>query len=125
MHKRRQKTSTATEHHRRQQLIITALEQELVTVDRHITEAQEEHQKIEKTALRLAHMALEEKWNEAAQALLGTGGMLWAAYRLIERDQVTLLKLVIPEEGENFGSWKWHELSDRARHHTVQDLLTM
>lgn len=117
--------STATEYHRRQQLIITALEQELVTVDRHITEAQEEHQKIEKTALRLAHMALEEKWNEAAQALLDAGGKLWAAYRLIERDQVTLLKLVIPEEGENFGSWKWHELSDRARHHTVQDLLTM
>ncbi len=50
--------STATEHHRRQHLIITALEQELMTVDRHITEAQEEHEKIERTALLLAHMAL-------------------------------------------------------------------
>ncbi len=117
--------NTATEHHRRQHLIITALEQELVTVDRHITEAQEEHKKIERTALLLAHMALEENWNEAAQALLDAGGKLWAAYHLIDRDQVMLFKLVIPEEGENFGSWKWNELSERARQHTVQDVLAM
>lgn len=117
--------TTVIEHHRRQHLIITALEQELVTVDRHIAEAQEEHKKIENTALRLAHMALEDKWNEAAQALLDTGGKLWAACRLIDRDQVMLFKLVIPEEGENFGSWGWNELSDRAGQHTVQDLLTM
>lgn len=116
---------TATEHHRRQHLIIAALEQELVTIDRHITEAQEEHNKIENTALRLAHMTLEEKWNEAAQALLDTGGKLWAAYRLIDRDQVTLFKLMIPEEGENFGSWDWSELSQRARQHTVQDVLAI
>lgn len=117
--------STATEQHRRQHLIITALEQELVTVDRHITEAQEEHKKIERSALLLAHMALEENWNEAAQALLDAGGKLWAAYRLIDRDQVMLFKLVIPEEGENFGSWNWNELSERARQHTVQDVLAM
>jgi hypothetical protein len=117
--------NTATEHHRRQHLIITALEQELGTVDRHITEAQEEHKKIERTALLLAHMALEENWNEAAQALLDAGGKLWAAYRLIDRDQVMLFKLVIPEEGENFGSWNWNELSERARQHTVQDVLAM
>ena len=70
-------------------------------------------------------MALEENWNEAAQALLDAGGKLWAAYRLIERDQVMLFKLVIPEEGENFGSWNWNELSERARQHTVQDVLAM
>ena len=60
--------TTATERHRRQQMIIPALEQELVTVDDHITEAQEEHKKIEKDAIRLAHMVLEEKWNKAANA---------------------------------------------------------
>lgn len=117
--------STATEHLRRQHLIITALDQELVTVDRHITEAQEEHKKIEKDALRLAHMALEEKWNEAAQALLDAGGKLWASYNLLNRDQIGLFKLVIPEEGENFSNWNWNELSERSRQHTVQDVLTM
>ncbi len=117
--------ATATEHHRRQHLIIAALEQELVTVDRHITEAQDEHKKIERTALLLAHMALEESWNEAAKALFDVGGKLWATYNLLNHDQIGLMKLVVPEEGEKFQSWKWDELSVRARQHTVQDVLAM
>jgi len=117
--------TTATEQHRRQLLIITALEQELAIVDRHISEAQVEHQKIEETALRLAHNALEEAWNEAAQALLDVGGKLYAAARLIGRDPVSLMKLDIPEQGENFGSWRWSELADRGRQHRTRDLLSM
>ncbi len=117
--------TTAAEQHRRQQLIITALEQELVTVDQHITEAQQEHKKIEDKALRLAHTALEEKWNEAAQALLDVGGKLWAAARLIDRDPVSLYKLVIPEQGENFNSWKWSQLADRSGQYRTQDVFTM
>lgn len=117
--------NTATEQHRRQLLIITALEQELAIVDRHISEAQVEHQKIEDTALRLAHNALEEAWNEAAQALLDVGGKLYAAARLIGRDPVSLMKLDIPEQGENFGSWRWSELADRGRQHRTRDLLAM
>ncbi|VVM58345.1 hypothetical protein PS662_01175 [Pseudomonas fluorescens] len=117
--------STATEQHRRQLLIITALEQELAIVDRHISEAQVEHQKIEDTALRLVHNALEEAWNEAAQALLDVGGKLYAAARLIGRDPVSLMKLDIPEQGENFGSWRWSELADRGRQHRTRDLLSM
>jgi flagellar biosynthesis/type III secretory pathway protein FliH len=117
--------TTATEQHRRQLLIITALEQELAIVDRHISEAQVEHQKIEDTALRLAHNALEEAWNEAAQALLDVGGKLYAAARLIGRDPVSLMKLDIPEQGENFGSWRWSELADRGRQHRTRDLLSM
>jgi len=117
--------TTATEQHRRQLLIITALEQELAIVDRHISEAQAEHQKIEETALRLAHNALEEAWNEAAQTLLDVGGKLYAAARLIGRDPVSLMKLDIPEQGENFGSWRWSELADRGRQHRTRDLLSM
>jgi flagellar biosynthesis/type III secretory pathway protein FliH len=117
--------TTATEQHRRQLLIITALEQELAIVDRHISEAQVEHQKIEDTALRLAHNALEEAWNEAAQALLDVGGKLYAAARLIGRDPVSLMKLDIPEQGENFGSWRWSELADRGNQHRTRDLLSM
>ncbi len=117
--------SSATEQHRRQQLIITALEQELTIVDQHITEAQEEHRKIEETALRLAHNALEEAWNEAAQTLLDVGGKLYAAARLIGRDPLSLMKLDIPEQGENSGSWRWSELADRASQHRTRDLLVM
>lgn len=117
--------SSATEQHRRQQLIITALEQELTIVDQHITEAQEEHKKIENQALHLAHDALEEKWNEAAQALLDVGGRLYAASRMIQRDPVSLFKLDIPEQGENFGSWRWGDLADRASEYRVHDVLAM
>ena len=117
--------SSAAEQHRRQQLIITALEQEMTIVDQHISEAQEEHQKIENEALHLAHNALEEKWNEAAQALLDVGGRLYAASRMIQRDPVSLFKLDIPEQGENFGSWRWGDLADRGRQHRIQDLLAM
>lgn len=117
--------TAATEQHRCQQLIITALEQELASVDRHITEAQDEQQKIENTALRLAHDALQQTWNEAAQALLDVGGKLYAAARLIGRDPVSLTKLEIPEQGENFGSWRWSELADRGRQHRTRDLLSL
>lgn len=117
--------TTATEHNRRQQLIITALEQELATVERYIAEAQQNHNAIERNALLLAHTVLEEKWNQAAEALLDIGGKLWASYRLIDRDQIGLMKLVLPEQGENFSSWKSGELADRAYKHTVQDVLAM
>jgi flagellar biosynthesis/type III secretory pathway protein FliH len=117
--------ATVAEQNRRQQLMISALEQELTTIDQHISEAQHEHQKIENKALHLANAVLEEKWNEAAQALLDVGGKLCAARRMIDRDPVALLKLNVPEQGENFSNWAWSDLSDRSVHYTVQDVLTL
>jgi hypothetical protein len=117
--------TTAAEHNRRQALIIAALEQELVTVDQYIAEAQEKHKGIERNALWLSQTVLEEKWNEAAKVLFDVGGKLWANYNLLGLDQVGLMKLAVPEEGENFGKWTWQELSDRARQYTAQDLLQL
>ncbi|MDN5397930.1 MAG: chromosome segregation protein SMC [Pseudomonas sp.] len=115
--------TAAVEHHRRQQLLITALEQELVTIDQHITEAQEEHAKLENKAAHLANTVLEEKWNEAARELLETGGKLLAVRNLINRDPVALMKLDIPEQGEHFGSWTYRELVDLSQQHRLIDLL--
>ncbi|RMV66582.1 hypothetical protein ALP05_02516 [Pseudomonas caricapapayae] len=117
--------ATAAEHDRRQGLIISALEQELLTVDRYIAEAQEKHKGIERDALWLSQTVLEEKWNEAAKALFEVGGRLWANYNLLGLDQVSLLKLAVPQEGETVGNWTWHELSDRARNYGAQDLLQL
>ncbi|WP_180301366.1 chromosome segregation protein SMC [Pseudomonas syringae] len=117
--------ATAAEHDRRQGLIISALEQELLTVDRYIAEAQEKHKGIEREALWLSQTVLEEKWNEAAKALFDVGGKLWANYNLLGLDQVSLLKLAVPQEGETVGSWTWHELSDLARNYGAQDLLQL
>ncbi|ARD11051.1 hypothetical protein [Pseudomonas savastanoi] len=117
--------ATAAEHDRRQGLILSALEQELLTVDRYIAEAQEKHRGIERDALWLSQTVLEEKWNEAAKALFDVGGRLWANYNLLGLDQVSLLKLAVPQEGETVGNWTWHELSGRARNYGAQDLLQL
>ena len=117
--------TSAAEHHRRQQLIITALEHEIVTIDRHISEAQKARADIENQASYLANTVLEEKWNAAAIALLEVGGKLWAARRLINRDPIALSNLKIPEQGENYGPWSWNDLSDLSYQHSFEDVLAM
>lgn len=117
--------TAAAEHNRRQHLIMAALEQELVTVDKYIAEAQEKHKGIERTALWLSQTVLEEKWNEAAKALLEVGGKLWANYNLLGNDPVGLMKLAVPERGENHGQWGWHELIDRSRQYSARDLVQL
>ncbi|VVN41348.1 hypothetical protein PS663_05450 [Pseudomonas fluorescens] len=114
--------TTATEHNRRQRLIIAALEQELVIVDQHIVEAQKEYKGIERSALLLAHTVLEEQWNEKAEELLDMGGKLWASYRMIDRDQISLRKLLLPVEGERFNNWNSGDLSERSYKYTVRDV---
>ena len=117
--------TSAAEHHRRQQLIITALEQEIVTIDQHISEAKQTRADIENQASYLANTVLEEKWNEAAKALIEVGGKLWAARRLIDRDPIALTNLNIPEQGENHGRWSWSDLSDLSHQHSFEDVLAM
>lgn len=117
--------TVATEHNRRQHLIMTALEHELVTVDKYIAEAQLKHKEIERTALLLSQTVLEEQWNEAAKTLFEVGGKLWANYNLIGRDQIGLMKLAVPEQGENFGNWTWEELSARSRQYRAGDLIKL
>lgn len=117
--------TAAAEHNRRQHLIMAALEQELVTVDKYIAEAQETYQGIERDALWLSQTVLEEQWNEAAKALFEVGGKLWANYNLLGLDQVGLMKLAVPEQGENYGQWTWRELLDRSRQHSARDLVTL
>jgi hypothetical protein len=117
--------ATATEHNRRQHLIIAALEQELVIVDQHIAEAQREHSAIQRTAMLLAEKVLEEQWNEKAQALMDMGAKLWALQRMLGDDQLSLRRLVLPKEGEGFDTWGSRELSERSHKYTVQDVLSV
>ena len=117
--------TSAAEHHRRQQLIITALEQEIVTIDQHISEAQKARADIKNQASYLANTVLEEKWNAAAKALIDVGGKLWAVRRIIDRDPIALTNLNIPEQGENHGRWSWSDLSDLSHQHSFEDVLAM
>ncbi|WP_256578338.1 chromosome segregation protein SMC [Pseudomonas sp. R45(2017)] len=114
----------ATEHNRRQHLIITALEQELATVDLHIVEAQREYLAIQRTALFLAEKVLEEQWNEKAQELIDFGAKLWAVQRMLGGDQLSLRRLVLPKEGEGFDAWGSRELSERSGQYDIQNILS-
>ena len=105
---------------RRDQLLIEA---GLLHVELLPLEARQKHKEIERRALFLSKTVLEEKWNEAAKTLFEVGGKLWANYNLLGIDQVGLMKLAVPEEGENFGNWTWEELSVRSRQYTAYDLL--
>lgn len=117
--------ATATEHNRRQHLIIAALEQELVIVEQHIAEAQKEHLAIQRTAMLLAEKVLEEQWNEKAQALMDMGAKLWAVQRMLGGDQLSLRRLVLPKEGEGFDTWGSRQLSERSGQYSVQDILSL
>ncbi|MFJ4589636.1 chromosome segregation protein SMC [Pseudomonas moraviensis] len=115
----------AIEHNRRQHLIITALEQELVIVDQHIAEAQSENLAIQRTALLLAEKVLAEQWNEKAQALMDMGAKLWATQRLLGSDQLSLRRLVLPKEGEGFDTWGSRELAERSYKFTLEDIFPL
>lgn len=97
----------------------------MLTVDKYIAEAQEKHRAIERTALWLSQTVLEERWNEAAKALFEVGGKLWANYKLLDLDQVGMMNLAVPEQGENHGRWTWHELINRSYQYSARDLIQL
>ena len=94
-------------------------------MDQHIDEARKEHKTIERRALLLARTVLEEQWNEKAQELLEMGGKLWSAINLVGGDQISLRKLILPEEGENFRNWTSSDLWERAAKYSIQDVLSL
>lgn len=61
-----------------------------------------------------SHRALRSDQYAAAQRLLDVGAKLCAAGSLIGYDGIALLKLDIPEQGENHGHWQLRDISQRA-----------
>ncbi|EJZ59887.1 hypothetical protein I1A_004241 [Pseudomonas fluorescens R124] len=53
------------------------------------------------------------------------GGKLWSAINLVGGDQISLRKLVLPEEGENFRNWTSSDLWNRASKYSIQDVLAL
>lgn len=75
--------------------------------------------------MSLARTVLEEQWNEQAQALMELGGKLWNVQGMLGEEHLSLMKLVLPQEGEDFHSWTWRELLDRSGKYSVQDILSL
>lgn len=53
------------------------------------------------------------------------GAKLWAAQRLLGGEHLSLMKLVLPKEGEDFHSWNWRGLADRSGQYSVQEILAL
>lgn len=45
--------------------------------------------------------------------------------RLWKSSRVGLMKLAVPEQGENHGRWTWHELIDRSHQYSARDLVQL
>ncbi|KAA0984027.1 hypothetical protein FQ192_28835 [Pseudomonas sp. ANT_J12] len=93
--------------------------------EQHIAEAQREYLAIKKTVMLLAEKVLEEQWNEEAQGLMEKGAKLWAVKRMLGDDQISLRRLVLPKEGEDFHAWGSRELAERSYKYNEQDVLTL
>lgn len=104
----------AMEHQRRQILIITALEQEIETVDKHIEEAAQEILKAEKSAVSLALERLEEEWDASVKELLTVGAKLYAAKRYMGRDGWAFRDFKIGSQLESHISWGSSHLADMS-----------
>lgn len=116
---------TATEQHRRQQLIIAALESEIDIINQHISKTQQEQIKVEKTAMYLALSIFEDQWNEAAKLLVEAGGRLYATASITNQELPSLLKLDIPTRGDSFESWRYSDIANQARNYTTRELLAI
>ena len=73
--------------------------------------------------MSLARTVLEEQWNEQAQALMELGGKLWTAQGMLGGEHLSLMKLVLPKEGEDFQSWNWRALADRSGQYSTKQRL--
>lgn len=104
----------AMEHQRRQVLIITALEQEIETVDKHIEEAAQEILKAEKSAVSLAVDRLEEEWDASAKELLAVGAKLYAAKRYMGRDGMAFNGFKVGSQLEENTSWESRHLASMS-----------
>jgi hypothetical protein len=103
--------TTAMEHQRRQGLIITAMEQEIETIEVHIEEAAQEILKAERSAVVIALERLEEQWDDSAKQLLEVGAKLYAAKRFMGREQMAFRDFCVRSQVEAFTCWTEKDLA--------------
>ncbi|RYZ89923.1 MAG: hypothetical protein EOP04_05470 [Proteobacteria bacterium] len=116
---------SATENQRRQALIITAIEQEIETIDVHIQEAVREFEKSERVAIGLASERLTEEWDTAVQRLLDIGAKLYATKRCMGWDANPFRYLKVRSELNFNDSWDWADLSKLSYKHTPEEICVL
>ncbi|KEY87495.1 hypothetical protein MBA34_16685 [Pseudomonas capeferrum] len=115
--------SSAMEHQRRQALIITAMEQEIETIDAHIEEAVQNILKAERSAVLLVKERLEEQWDVSAKQLLDVGAQLYAAKCYMGHEQMAFLGFKVGSQTEGFTNWDAQDIAKLSRSYSPSQII--
>lgn len=115
--------SSSMEHQRRQGLMISAMEQEIKTIDVHIDEAAEEILKAERSAVVVAIDRMEEQWDEAVKELLALGARLYAAKRYMGREGMAFHQFHISSQIEGYTHWNERDLAVMSHQYSAAQII--
>lgn len=115
--------SSAMEHQRRQALIITAMEQEIETIDAHIEEAVQNILKTERSAVMLVKERLEEQWDVSAKKLLEVGAQLYAVKSYMGHEHMAFLGFKVGSQTEGFTFWDSQDIAEMSRRFSPSQIL--
>ncbi|MFT4454361.1 hypothetical protein [Pseudomonas sp. RTCS2] len=115
--------SLAMEHQRRQGLMITAMMQEIKTIDVHIEEAAEEILKAERSAVVVALERLEEQWDASVKELLNLGAKLYAAKRYMGREGMAFHRFHVSSQIESYTHWSDRDLAAMSHQYSPAQIV--
>lgn len=113
----------ADEHARRQELLTTALQAEIDSLDAQIAQAQKQGQDAQSAALFATEIALGGEWNRLAEQLAAVGARILAANIHRGGAGMVLTRLSIPVFGPSSRELQRDDLQDHAKSITVVELL--
>ena len=117
--------ATTDEHVRRQELIISALQSEITTIETQIYNARQRENEAKRNALSAIALALDEEWNEAAKQLAAVGAKVLAVCYQQGGMGDALSGLKVPRFGPFHSRLDRNDLSAAARGISLADLLAV
>lgn len=115
--------ATTDEQVRRQELILTALQTELDTIETQISNVRQKGDEAKKAALNAIALALDEEWNAATEQLVAVGTRILAVSYQKGGMGDALSRLDVPRFGPFHSSLARSDLASAAREISLADLL--
>ncbi|MEG0241713.1 MAG: hypothetical protein RR726_04655 [Pseudomonas sp.] len=113
----------ADEHARRQELLTSALQAEIDSLDTQIANAQKQRRDAQSAALAATEIALGDEWNHLAEQLVSVGARILAANRHRGGVGMVLSRLSLPGFGPSASELQRDDVLGRAQGITLADLL--
>lgn len=115
--------TTTDEQVRRQELILTALQAELDSIETQISNVRQKGNEAKKAALNAIGLALDEEWNAAGEQLVAVGARILAVSYQKGGIGDALSRLDVPRFGPFHSSLAHSDLASAAREISLADLL--